>query len=141
MSLFRQFPAVAETHFEFHAEVFNLTNTPNFGQLWKLELQLTPNTFASISATRATIPAIRAKSQLECMKRYWLSEEGLPTRGNTLRSEILNVNQKELLHSEPPPPPRKQSVAAALPHSAPTTADSNPDAGSGQKAEYRYLPL
>ena len=51
MSLFRQFPAFAETHFEFRAEVFNLTNTPNFGQPGSLNFT-TPNTFASISATR-----------------------------------------------------------------------------------------
>ncbi|MDR3737169.1 MAG: TonB-dependent receptor, partial [Acidobacteriaceae bacterium] len=51
LSLFRQFPAVAETHFEFRAEVFNLTNTPNFGQPGSLNFT-TPNTFASISATR-----------------------------------------------------------------------------------------
>jgi hypothetical protein len=51
MSLFRQFSAVGETHFEFRAEVFNLTNTPNFGQPGSLNFT-TPNTFASISATR-----------------------------------------------------------------------------------------
>jgi hypothetical protein len=51
MSLFRQFPAVAETHFEFRAEIFNLTNTPNFAQPGSLNFT-TPNTFASISATR-----------------------------------------------------------------------------------------
>ncbi len=51
MSLFRQFPVVAETRFEFRAEVFNLTNTPNFGQPGSLNFT-TPNTFASISATR-----------------------------------------------------------------------------------------
>jgi hypothetical protein len=51
MSVFRQFPAIAETRFEFRAEVFNLTNTPNFGQPGNLNFT-TPNTFASISATR-----------------------------------------------------------------------------------------
>ena len=51
MSLFRQFPAFAETNFEFRAEVFNLTNTPNFGQPGSLNFT-TPNTFAAISATR-----------------------------------------------------------------------------------------
>ena len=51
MSLFRQFPVVAETRFEFRAEVFNLTNTPNLGQPGSLNFT-TPNTFASISATR-----------------------------------------------------------------------------------------
>ena len=51
MSLFRQFPVFAETNFEFRAEVFNLTNTPNFGQPGSLNFT-TPNTFAAISATR-----------------------------------------------------------------------------------------
>ena len=51
MSLFRQFPAFAETHFEFRTEVFNVTNSPNFGQPGNLNFT-TPNTFASISATR-----------------------------------------------------------------------------------------
>ena len=51
LSLFRQFPAPAETHFEFRAEVFNLTNTPNFSQPGNLNFT-TPNTFASISSTR-----------------------------------------------------------------------------------------
>jgi hypothetical protein len=51
LSLFRQFPAPAETHFEFRAEVFNVTNTPNFAQPGTLNFT-TPNTFASISATR-----------------------------------------------------------------------------------------
>ena len=50
-SLFRQFPMPAETHFEFRAEVFNLTNTPNLGQPGSLTFT-TPNTFASISSTR-----------------------------------------------------------------------------------------
>lgn len=51
MSLFREFPAPAETHFEFRAEIFNLTNTPNFAQPGNLTFT-TPNTFASISSTR-----------------------------------------------------------------------------------------
>lgn len=51
MSLFRDIPAPAETHFEFRAEVFNLTNTPNFAQPGTLTFT-TPNTFASISSTR-----------------------------------------------------------------------------------------
>jgi hypothetical protein len=51
LSLFREFPAPAETHFEFRAEVFNLTNTPNFAQPGSLNFT-TPNTFASISSTR-----------------------------------------------------------------------------------------
>jgi len=56
MSLFRQFPAVAETYFEFRAEVFNLLNSPNFGQPGGGSNALlnftTPNTFAPIIATR-----------------------------------------------------------------------------------------
>jgi hypothetical protein len=51
LSLFREFPAVAETHFEFRVEVFNVTNTPNFSQPGSLNFT-TPNTFASISSTR-----------------------------------------------------------------------------------------
>jgi hypothetical protein len=50
-SVVRQFPAFRETSFEFRAEVFNLTNTPNFGQPGNLTFTNT-NTFASISATR-----------------------------------------------------------------------------------------
>jgi hypothetical protein len=50
-SVVRQFPVVRETFFEFRAEVFNLTNTPNFGQPGNLTFTNT-NTFASISATR-----------------------------------------------------------------------------------------
>jgi hypothetical protein len=50
-SIFRQFPAFKETHFEFRAEVFNLTNTPNFSQPGSLTFT-TPNTFASITSTR-----------------------------------------------------------------------------------------
>ena len=51
LSAVRQFPAFRETSFEFRAEVFNLTNTPNFGQPGNLTFTNT-NTFASISATR-----------------------------------------------------------------------------------------
>jgi hypothetical protein len=51
LSLFRRFDAVEKTYFEFRAEVFNLTNTPNFGQPGSLT-STTPNTFASISSTR-----------------------------------------------------------------------------------------
>jgi hypothetical protein len=50
-SVVRQFPAFRETSFEFRLEVFNLTNTPNFGQPGNLTFTNT-NTFASISATR-----------------------------------------------------------------------------------------
>jgi Carboxypeptidase regulatory-like domain len=55
LSIVRQFPAFRETSFEFRAEAFNLTNTPNFGQPGTQPGSLTfttPNTFASISATR-----------------------------------------------------------------------------------------
>jgi hypothetical protein len=51
LSLFRQFSAPWETYFEFRAEIFNLTNTPNFAQPGNLTFT-TPNTFASISSTR-----------------------------------------------------------------------------------------
>jgi hypothetical protein len=68
MSLFRQFPAVGETHFEFRAEVFNLTNTPNLGQPGSLNFT-TPNTFASISATRDN-PSDPREIQLS-MKYYF----------------------------------------------------------------------
>lgn len=51
LSIFRKFPVVHETYFEFRAEAFNLTNTPNFAQPGSLNFT-TPNTFAAISATR-----------------------------------------------------------------------------------------
>jgi hypothetical protein len=51
MSVFRESVAPRETHFEFRAEVFNLTNTPNFSQPGTLNFT-TPNTFAAISSTR-----------------------------------------------------------------------------------------
>ncbi len=53
LSIVRQFPAVRETFFEFRAEAFNLTNTPNFAQPLAANLNFTNSaTFASISATR-----------------------------------------------------------------------------------------
>lgn len=51
LSLFRRFPSFRETYFEFRAETFNLTNTPNFSQPGSLNFT-TPNTFAAISSTR-----------------------------------------------------------------------------------------
>jgi hypothetical protein len=51
LSLFRQFPFVRETYFEFRAEVFNITNTPNFGQPGSLTFT-TPATFGQITSTR-----------------------------------------------------------------------------------------
>jgi hypothetical protein len=51
LSVFRRFAAVSETYFEFRAEIFNLTNTPSFGQPGNLTFT-TPNTFAAISSTR-----------------------------------------------------------------------------------------
>jgi hypothetical protein len=51
LSLFRRFTAWHETFFEFRAETFNITNTPNFGQPGSLAFT-TPNTFARITATR-----------------------------------------------------------------------------------------
>lgn len=50
-SVLRRFNTTAESYFEFRAEAFNLTNTPNFGQPGNLTFT-TPNTFAQISATR-----------------------------------------------------------------------------------------
>jgi hypothetical protein len=51
LSVFRRFIAYRETYFEFRAEVFNLTNTPNFAQPSSLNFT-TPSSFARISATR-----------------------------------------------------------------------------------------
>lgn len=51
LSLFRRFNVPGATYFEFRAEVFNVTNTPNFGQPGNLTFT-SPTTFASISATR-----------------------------------------------------------------------------------------
>jgi len=46
-----RFTIVRETYFEFRAEVFNITNTPNFGQPGSLTFT-TPATFGKITATR-----------------------------------------------------------------------------------------
>ena len=51
LSIFRRFPFLRETYFEFRGEVFNVTNTPNFGQPGQLNF-LTPATFSQITATR-----------------------------------------------------------------------------------------
>ena len=51
LSLFRRFPVVKETYLEFRAEVFNVTNTPNFGQPGSLNFT-TPSSFAKITTTR-----------------------------------------------------------------------------------------
>jgi hypothetical protein len=51
LSLFRRFPFVRESYFEFRAEVFNVANTPNFGQPGSLTFT-TPATFGRITATR-----------------------------------------------------------------------------------------
>ncbi|WP_263384440.1 TonB-dependent receptor [Granulicella arctica] len=50
-SLFRRFDLGETRYFEFRAESFNLTNTPNFAQPGSLNFT-SPNTFSSISATR-----------------------------------------------------------------------------------------
>jgi hypothetical protein len=50
-SLFRRFNLGERRYFEFRAESFNLTNTPNFAQPGSLNFT-SPNTFSSISATR-----------------------------------------------------------------------------------------
>ena len=51
LSLFRRFPFVRETYFEFRGEVFNITNTPNFGQPGQLNFTTT-STFSKITTTR-----------------------------------------------------------------------------------------
>jgi hypothetical protein len=51
LSLFRRFTIVKETFLEFRAEVFNITNTPNFGQPGSLNFT-TPSSFAKITTTR-----------------------------------------------------------------------------------------
>jgi len=50
-SLFRRFNLGESRYFEFRAESFNLTNTPNFAQPGSLNFT-SPNTFSTISATR-----------------------------------------------------------------------------------------
>ncbi|HEV2323320.1 MAG TPA: TonB-dependent receptor [Terracidiphilus sp.] len=50
MSLFRQFPFVRESYFQLRFEVFNVTNTPNFGQPGSLQFT-SPATFARITST------------------------------------------------------------------------------------------
>ncbi|AFL90109.1 hypothetical protein Terro_3900 [Terriglobus roseus DSM 18391] len=50
-SLFRRFNLGEARYFEFRAESFNLTNTPNFAQPGSLNFT-SPNSFSSISATR-----------------------------------------------------------------------------------------
>ncbi len=49
-SIFRQFPFVHESYFEFRGEVFNVTNTPNFGAPGSLTFT-SPSTFAKITST------------------------------------------------------------------------------------------
>ncbi|MEG9431483.1 TonB-dependent receptor [Terriglobus sp. ADX1] len=51
LSVFRRFNVTESRYFEFRAESFNLTNTPNFGQPGSLSFT-SPSTFAQISATR-----------------------------------------------------------------------------------------
>lgn len=51
MSIFRRFPFIRESYFEFRVEAFNVTNTPNFGQPGQLNYT-TPSTFSQITATR-----------------------------------------------------------------------------------------
>jgi len=51
LSVFRRFNVTESRYFEFRAESFNLTNTPNFGQPGSLNFT-SPNTFAQISNTR-----------------------------------------------------------------------------------------
>src|SRR5579875_287289 len=49
-SIFRQFPFVRESYFQFRFEVFNVSNTPNFGLPGSLNFS-SPTTFAQITAT------------------------------------------------------------------------------------------
>src|SRR5262249_52215826 len=51
LSIFRRFPFIHESYFEFRGEVFNVTNTPNFGQPTQLNYT-TAATFSQITATR-----------------------------------------------------------------------------------------
>lgn len=51
LSVFRRFTAFHESYFEFRAESFNITNTPNFAQPGSLNFTA-PSNFARISATR-----------------------------------------------------------------------------------------
>jgi hypothetical protein len=51
LSVFRRFRLTESRYFEFRAESFNLTNTPNFGQPGSLNFT-SPSTFAQISSTR-----------------------------------------------------------------------------------------
>jgi hypothetical protein len=51
LSVFRRFTMYRESYFEFRAEAFNLTNTPNFAQPSSLAFT-TPSTFARVTATR-----------------------------------------------------------------------------------------
>jgi len=51
LSIFRTFSLPKETRFEFRAEGFNITNTPNFSEPGSLNFS-SPTTFASITSTR-----------------------------------------------------------------------------------------
>ena len=47
--IFRRFPFVHESYFEFRGEVFNVTNTPNFGEPG--QLTFTNANFSQITTT------------------------------------------------------------------------------------------
>ena len=49
-SIFRQFPFIHESYFEFRGEVFNVTNTPNFGAPGQLNFT-NPTNFSKITTT------------------------------------------------------------------------------------------
>lgn len=51
LSIFRQFPFIHESYFQFRAEAFNVTNTPNFGQPSGTNITNT-STFGQITSTR-----------------------------------------------------------------------------------------
>ena len=68
LSLFKAFPVTERSRFEFRAESFNLTNTPNFGQPGNFNY-LNTKTFATINST---IDAPNDARQIQlALKFYW----------------------------------------------------------------------
>lgn len=65
-SIFRKFDFIKETYFQFRAEVFNLTNTPNFGQ---------PGTLNPVNAAFAKISTTRGNPnnsrQMQLVLKYY----------------------------------------------------------------------
>jgi len=62
-SLFRQVKLVRESNLEIRAEIFNVTNTPNFSQPGSLSFT-SPTTFASITSTRDNSRQIQFAAKL-----------------------------------------------------------------------------